>query len=77
MAAKEAALRHMLTTFKREVQSHCEDVGDGFAKEARAIHEGEAPERGIYGRASGKEVEALLDDGIPILPLPPDPEPDQ
>jgi len=48
------------------------DVGDGFAKTARAIHEGEEPARPIYGRATADEERALADDGITFgkIPIP-------
>ena len=46
-------------------------VGDTFAKEARAIHEGRSEDRGIYGEASPREVTALVEDGIQVAPLPP------
>lgn len=45
-------------------------VGDRFADEARAIHLGEAPARPIHGRATLAEAEGLVDEGVPILPLP-------
>lgn len=54
----------------RHVVTHTEDVGERFAQEARKIHQGEAPERGIRGQATPEETEALLDEGIEILPLP-------
>ncbi|HEY2481449.1 MAG TPA: DUF1178 family protein, partial [Caulobacteraceae bacterium] len=38
---------------------------------ARQIHTGEAEARGIYGEASREEVKALVDDGVPVAPLPP------
>jgi hypothetical protein len=41
-----------------------------FAAEARKIHLGEAPNRAIYGEAKADEARALLDDGIPVAPLP-------
>lgn len=47
-----------------------EDVGTAFADEARKIHYHEAPERAIRGQASPDECEALLDEGIEIVPLP-------
>lgn len=47
-----------------------EDVGRGFAEEARRIHYHEAPERPIHGQASADDCRALLDEGIPVLPLP-------
>ena len=47
-----------------------EDVGEGFPEEARRIHSGEAPVRGIRGRASRDETDALREEGIEVMPLP-------
>jgi hypothetical protein len=58
---------------RRRVEENFDDVGDAFAKEARAIHEGKSEERGIYGQATGAEVKALIEDGVPVAPLPPKP----
>lgn len=54
----------------RHVMAHTEDVGTQFAEEARKIHYGEREQRNIRGQASWAETEALLDEGIEILPLP-------
>lgn len=54
----------------RHVMAHTEDVGPKFAEEARKIHYGETDERNIRGQATRKETEALLDEGIEVLPLP-------
>jgi hypothetical protein len=54
----------------RHVMANTEDVGERFAEEARRIHYGETEERGIRGQASREETEALLDEGIGVLPLP-------
>ena len=54
----------------RHVMAHTEDVGTQFAEEARKIHYGEREERNIRGQASRAETEALLEEGIDILPLP-------
>jgi hypothetical protein len=54
----------------RHVMTHTEDVGTKFAEEARKIHYGETDNRNIRGQASREETEALLDEGIDILPLP-------
>lgn len=45
-------------------------VGRDFASEARAIHAGEKPEASIYGQASPAEVTSLLEEGVPVAPLP-------
>lgn len=58
---------------RRHVEENFDYVGDTFAKEARAIHEGKSEERGIYGEASPAEVKSLVDDGVPIAALPPEP----
>jgi hypothetical protein len=53
----------------RHVMAHTEDVGPMFAQEARKIHYGETEERQIRGQATREETEALLDEGIEVLPL--------
>ena len=72
-------MRQMMMAAMGEVRRHVEDnfdyVGDTFAKEARAIHEGRSEERGIYGEASPTEVRELVEDGVKIAPLPPKPTP--
>ncbi|RTL52460.1 MAG: DUF1178 family protein [Rhodocyclaceae bacterium] len=47
-----------------------EDVSTRFAEEARKIHYGEAEARQIKGIATREETQDLLDEGIPVLPLP-------
>jgi hypothetical protein len=52
-----------------ELIAKTEDVGDRFPEEARRIHYGEAEERGIRGRASREDAEALRDEGIEVVTL--------
>ena len=54
----------------REVMAQTEDVGERFAEEARRMHYGEADERSIRGQATRQEAVELLEEGIPVLPLP-------
>ncbi|HEX2540078.1 MAG TPA: DUF1178 family protein [Caldimonas sp.] len=54
----------------RHVMTSTEDVGERFPEEARRIHYGEVEERGIRGRASREDAEALRDEGIEVMPLP-------
>lgn len=72
-----ARMRSMMMDVAREVRSHVEQnfdyVGDSFAREARAIHEGVAEKREIYGEATPTEIRALKADGVPVAPLPPPP----
>lgn len=55
---------------RRKIEAGSEDVGRDFAREARAIHEGAAPERAIRGEARMEEARKLLEDGVPVVPLP-------
>lgn len=70
MATPDAAMQAAWLKMVRQVMSSTEDVGERFAEEARRIHYGETEERGIRGQASRKETEALLEEGIGVLPLP-------
>ena len=54
----------------RQALQHTEDVGQGFADEARRIHYGETEARNIRGQASVRETVELLEEGIEVLPLP-------
>jgi hypothetical protein len=70
MAAPDATLQAAWMKMVRHVMSSTEDVGERFAEEARRIHYGETEERGIRGQASREETEALVEEGISVLPLP-------
>ncbi|MFT4149866.1 MAG: DUF1178 family protein [Paracoccaceae bacterium] len=59
-----------LAELRRQVEANSEYVGMGFAAEARAIHAGDAPERAIYGEARPDEAKALIEEGVPVAPLP-------
>lgn len=61
-AAWMAAVRHLM--------AHTEDVGARFAEEARRIHYGETPQRGIRGQTSPEERAALADEGIEVMSIP-------
>ncbi|HNE60209.1 MAG TPA: DUF1178 family protein [Ottowia sp.] len=65
-AALQAAWMHLV----RQVMARTEDVGERFAEEARRMHYGETEDRGIRGQATPAETEALLEEGIAVMPLP-------
>lgn len=71
-AQMQAMMMEAAGRIRRHVEENFDDVGDAFASEARAIHEGRAEDRGIYGQASPKEVRELVEDGVPVAPLPPE-----
>ncbi len=74
-AAAPPKLREMMMEAGAKVRAHVEAnfdyVGDAFAAEARAIHEGSSEERGIYGEATPVQLKALEKDGVKVAPLPP------
>jgi hypothetical protein len=76
-AVDMARVQTLMMQAAREVRSHVEAnfdyVGDTFAREARAIHEGRSEKREIYGEATPTEVKALKADGVPCAALPPAP----
>jgi hypothetical protein len=72
-ARSQAMMMEAMGRLRRHVEETFDDVGDAFASEARAIHEGRSEDRGIYGQATPAEVKKLVDDGVPIAPLPPEP----
>ena len=72
-AKMQAMMMEAMGRIRAHVEETFDDVGDAFASEARAIHEGRAEQRGIYGEATPKEVRALVEDGVPVAPLPPKP----
>lgn len=64
------ALQAAMLRAMRRLVAETEDVGARFAEEARRIHYGEAPGRGIRGQATPAQTAELLEEGIPVLPLP-------
>jgi hypothetical protein len=70
VAPSTADILGMYRQLVSAVVSTTEDVGKGFAEEARKIHFQEAPERAIRGQATRDEVEALSDEGILVFSIP-------
>jgi hypothetical protein len=53
----------------KRILANTDDVGEKFAEEARKIHYGEIDERSIRGKASLDETQALMEEGIAVMPL--------
>ncbi len=70
VAGVEQTLQAAWMAVARRVIANTDDVGEGFAEEARKIHYGETRERGIRGKASRAETDALIDEGIAVMSLP-------
>jgi hypothetical protein len=66
-------LRQFVAGFRKYVEENADYVGPQFPEEARKIHYGETEARHIYGESTIKEAKELIEEGIEIAPLPPDP----
>ncbi len=65
-----AAAKTFISRAKRHISENFDYVGDKFADEARAIHDGSSEQRPIWGQTTPEESAALEEDGIEALPLP-------
>lgn len=70
MANEAPGFEAVARKVQAHIRKHYDNVGPGFAAEARAIHEGEKPARLIYGETTPEEREKLAEDGVPCAPLP-------
>jgi hypothetical protein len=69
-ASKAKAIREWVTNIRKDVEKNAEYVGEKFPDEARAIHYGDAKERQIYGEATLDDAKELIEEGIPVAPIP-------
>lgn len=70
LTAPANPVEEALAALKRQVEENSEYVGMNFATEARRIHAGDAPERAIHGEARAEEAKKLIEEGVPVAPLP-------
>lgn len=75
LRAPRSEAERSLARLRREIEEKADYVGPRFASEARAMFLGGQPHRPIYGEASGAEAKALIEDGVPVAPLPFVPKP--
>ncbi|MDP0928299.1 DUF1178 family protein [Paracoccus onubensis] len=59
-----------LEKLREHVEKNSDYVGLRFADEARAMHEGDRPTRAIHGEARPEDARKLIEDGVPVAPLP-------
>ena len=70
LPTEKSAAEQAIAEMRAQVEQNSEYVGTNFATEARSMHLGDAPERAIYGEAKPEEAKSLIEDGIPVTPLP-------
>lgn len=59
-----------IAALRKKVEETSDYVGDDFTRQARAMHLGDVPERAIYGEARADQARSLIEDGVPLMPLP-------
>ena len=59
-----------INKIKSEIEKNFTYVGKKFPEEARKIHYGEVKDKPIYGEATEKESQELVDEGISLVKLP-------
>lgn len=59
-----------LQALRQHVEQNADYVGREFATEARAMYLGAVPDRAIYGEVNRADAKALIEDGVPVAPLP-------
>ena len=70
LSTKKSLAETALSELKKKFEKMSENVGNNFAKEARAINDGISPERTIHGKATVEEAKSLNEEGIKVFPLP-------
>jgi len=64
LPTEKSAAEQAMAEMRAQVEQNSEST------EARSMHLGDAPERAIYGEAKPEEAKSLIEDGIPVTPLP-------
>ena len=59
-----------LAAMQAEMLKQSRWVGEQFATTARAMHSGEMPNEQVHGQATLAEAKSLVEEGIPVAPLP-------
>ncbi|ETX14457.1 hypothetical protein OCH239_02510 [Roseivivax halodurans JCM 10272] len=70
LSAPKSPAEQALAALRKHIEKSADYVGRDFATQARAMHLGDAPERPIWGETRPDEAKALLEDGVPVAPLP-------
>jgi hypothetical protein len=66
----QSELEAAIAELRRQIEANSEYVGMNFVTEARRIHSGDAPERAIHGEARPEEARQMIEEGLPVAPLP-------
>jgi hypothetical protein len=69
-ATPEEAIERFAAHLRKHIAETHEYVGDRFADQARAMHEGEMENRPVWGEVTPDVARELMEEGVPAAPLP-------
>ncbi len=69
-ASEGADMLARLASLQADLLRDSKWVGEEFPETARAMHEGDIEPAPVHGQATAEQVQSLVDDGVPIAPLP-------
>lgn len=64
---------NQMRALRSKVMAETDDVGSAFPTQARQMHNGEIEHQPIRGNATPEEVKELKEDGVLVMPIPPEP----
>jgi len=70
LSAPSHPMEAALKAFRAQVEANAENVGRDFADVARRMHHGDEDARPVYGETTRVEAKELLEEGVPVAPLP-------
>jgi hypothetical protein len=70
LSAPSGPVEEAISNLRKAVEENSEYVGTSFAETARKMHDGDIEHRSIHGEASRDDAKSLIDDGVPVMPLP-------
>ena len=70
LSEPQSELESAIAALRRQIEENSDYVGMNFAAEARRMHDGDVPTRAIHGEAKPEEARKLIEDGVPVAPLP-------
>ncbi|KAF0113145.1 MAG: hypothetical protein FD150_2142 [Rhodobacteraceae bacterium] len=70
LSAPASALEAEIAALRRQIEANSDYVGVNFVTEARRMHAGDTPSRPIHGEAKPEEARQMIEDGLPVAPLP-------
>ena len=70
-STKVSEVKSKIKEFQNYIEKNFDYVGENFTYEARSIHYGDKKsKKGIYGKASSKDIKELKEEGIETTQIP-------